>query len=181
MIDRFTQAATANRARVHGPLAAPEARAHMVRMVLDHAGGADIALPLDDATLDSLGLEERLAAAGGRLLRPDDPAWRERLPGAAVGVTGAVVAVATTGTTALAATSGTPRATSLVPPVHVCVVRTRDVVEDMTTAMDRLAGAPLPSALTWVGGPSRTSDLEMRPTFGVHGPKAVELLLLEAD
>jgi L-lactate dehydrogenase complex protein LldG len=38
----------------------------------------------------------------------------------------------------------------------------------------------MPSAVSWLGGPSRTSDLEMRTTFGVHGPKTVDVVILEA-
>jgi L-lactate dehydrogenase complex protein LldG len=36
----------------------------------------------------------------------------------------------------------------------------------------------MPSALTWIGGPSRTGDLEMITTLGVHGPRAVEIVLI---
>ncbi len=45
-------------------------------------------------------------------------------------------------------------------------------------AIARVAAGPLPSALTWIGGPSRTGDLEMIQTLGVHGPAAVEVVLV---
>jgi len=44
--------------------------------------------------------------------------------------------------------------------------------------MATIAAGALPSALTWIGGPSRTGDLEMITTLGVHGPRAVEVVLL---
>ena len=52
--------------------------------------------------------------------------------------------------------------------------------DNVADAVTRVASGPLPSALTWVGGPSRTGDLEMIQTLGVHGPAAVEVVLLES-
>ncbi|HWS46659.1 MAG TPA: LUD domain-containing protein, partial [Acidimicrobiia bacterium] len=69
----------------------------------------------------------------------------------------------------------------LVPPAHVCVVRTADVVDTLADALARLAAtaSDLPSALTFVGGPSRTGDLEMILTLGVHGPRTVDVVLVD--
>jgi L-lactate dehydrogenase complex protein LldG len=64
----------------------------------------------------------------------------------------------------------------------VCLVATGTVVATIADAIARLGSLGpdgLPSAITWIGGPSRTSDLEMRPTFGIHGPKTVEVVLVE--
>ena len=44
--------------------------------------------------------------------------------------------------------------------------------------MEDIAAGELPSALSWIGGPSRTADLEMITTLGVHGPRAVEVVLV---
>jgi L-lactate utilization protein LutC len=79
----------------------------------------------------------------------------------------------------LAAAPGSPRGTSLVPPDHVCVLRVADLVDTLADAMQTLAAGELPSALTWIGGPSRTGDLEMITTLGVHGPRTVEVVLLD--
>ena len=123
----------------------------------------------------------RRRAAGGdgiEVLLPGDAAWSERLAGAAAGITGARLAVAEPATIALAAAPGSPRATSLLPPAHVCVLRVADVVADLAGALERV-GSDLPSALTWVAGPSRTADLEMITTLGVHGPRTVDVYLVE--
>jgi L-lactate utilization protein LutC len=177
VIQSFTAAAAGNACVVHGPLPSAEAAEQVVSVVLDRADGGGVALARD-ALVDELDLAPRLARAGARLLRPHEPEWPERLADVAVGVTGSVAAVAATGTVALAATAGSPRATSLLPPVHVCLVRVGDVVAEFADAIARLGTDALPSALIWVGGPSRTSDLEMKPTLGVHGPKVVELVLV---
>src|SRR5438128_7398431 len=177
--ERFAETAAANACSVHGPLTAAGAAHHVTAIVREWAADRAVAVPEGDAIVEELELPERLEAAGIRLLRPDDPHWSARLPTAGVGITGSLLAVAATGTMAIACGPGAPRGTSLVPPAHVCLVRTRDVVAEFADAITRLAGGALPSALSWIGGPSRTADLEMRLTPGVHGPKAVDVVLID--
>lgn len=116
---------------------------------------------------------EVLAGDGAEVITPGEPSWAARLPAAGVGITGADAAAAAEGVMALRCGPTRPRATSLVPPVHLCVVPESVVEPDFEAALARaLTGRP-PSALTWIGGPSRTGDLEMRTTMGVHGPLRV--------
>ena len=61
--------------------------------------------------------------------------------------------------------------------MHVCVLRASDIVPAFADAVASFAGT-LPSALTWIGGPSRTGDLEMITTLGVHGPTVVEVVIV---
>jgi L-lactate dehydrogenase complex protein LldG len=124
------------------------------------------------------GLADALAARGIEILDPRDPEWSVRLADADAGITGALLAVVTPAAIALAAAPGSPRGTSLVPPEHVCVVRVADLVPTLADAMQTIAAGDLPSALTWIGGPSRTGDLEMITTLGVHGPRAVEVVFV---
>jgi L-lactate dehydrogenase complex protein LldG len=180
LVGRLHDALTVNRCAVTGPVAAADAPALVADLAVERAAGAAIALPTRDPAVVWLELESRLGASGAHLLHPDDPGWRQNLADAGVGVTGCLLAVAATGTLALVAGPGMPRATSLVPPAHVCIVRTGDVVAELGDAIDRIATAPLPSAVSWIGGPSRTADLEMRTTFGVHGPKTVDVVLVDA-
>jgi L-lactate dehydrogenase complex protein LldG len=176
MVESFLTAAAENACGTHGPHPADVAADVAVGLATRYATGRAVVLT-DEAIVVTLDLEARLRAEDADLLRPADPGWRTRLPDAGVAVTGCVLAVAATGSVILAAGPGTPRAASLVPPAHVCLVRSDDIVATLADAMARLAGSDPPSAWIWVGGPSRTADLEMRPTIGVHGPRSVDVVL----
>ncbi|MFH8570354.1 lactate utilization protein C [Streptomyces sp. NPDC017993] len=100
-----------------------------------------------------------------------------RLDGTDSVVTGCAVAIAETGTLVL---DGGPdqgrRRITLVPDHHICVVRAPEqVVASLPLAMGLLDPS---RPLTWISGPSATSDIELDRVEGVHGPRTLEVVLV---
>jgi L-lactate dehydrogenase complex protein LldG len=94
-------------------------------------------------------------------------------------MTGSTVAIAVTGTVVLQNVAGQGRrAVTLVPDFHLCVVRVEDVVETVPEAMERLS-ATSDLATTFFSGPSATADIEMTRIKGVHGPRFLDVVLVE--
>ena len=95
-------------------------------------------------------------------------------------LTGATLAVAQTGTIIL---SGAPaegrRALTLIPDLHVCVVGEEQIVELLPQAIAAIAGSRT-RPITFISGPSATSDIELRRVEGVHGPRDLVVLVAAA-
>ena len=114
----------------------------------------------------------------GLSVRRDSPALSVAELDTVDGVlTGCALGIAETGTIVLdTGFAQGRRAITLVPDLHVCVVREDQVVADLPDAIDALdPNRPL----TWISGPSATSDIELQRVEGVHGPRRLIVLLVE--
>lgn len=151
------------------------------------ANAATRVLTWTGAAIGVPSLERRLEAAGigadhGWL--PDDAAARaDRLTVLAdipVGITGADALLAESGSVVVVSGPGRSRLASLLPPVHVTIARTGNVhlsLQHLFEAQPALADQG--SNLVAISGPSRTADIEMTLTRGVHGPGEVHVVLID--
>jgi L-lactate dehydrogenase complex protein LldG len=113
-------------------------------------------------------------SAGFRVHRGRAP----ELPGAEVSE--ALYGVADTGSVVLASSPEEPRARSLLPFVHVSLLREDRILPGLPELFEAV-GSALPSALAIVTGPSRSADIEQTLVVGVHGPGEVHVVLLPAE
>lgn len=110
---------------------------------------------------------------------------RELLAHAGMGLSGVDYVIAETGTLVLQAVAGQMRGVSLLPPLHVAVARTSQILATLadflllTQATGQDLQQQLTSCTSFITGPSRTADIELQLTVGVHGPKELHLILLD--
>ena len=137
-------------------------------------------LPLD-AALENQGITTATIAWEETKSRAD---LREQIIQSGMGITGADYAVSETGSVVIVPRRGLSRLVSLVPPIHIALVRPPDLVATLDDVFlfrrleyYRSGGAP-DRYLNFITGPSRTADIEQRLVVGVHGPKEVHLILL---
>jgi L-lactate dehydrogenase complex protein LldG len=142
--------------------------------------GVDVARPLSRAGLEVESMPHALPPVAER------QRLRELIAHADLGVTGVDLAIAQTGTLVLRAAAGRPRSTSLLPPCHVAVFdRTvlLETLEQAGIALEAWHDGPVPAArgavINFITGPSRTADIELTLTRGVHGPKEVHAIFVD--
>ncbi|HKG39257.1 MAG TPA: LUD domain-containing protein [Conexibacter sp.] len=115
--------------------------------------------------------------AGVELIADDPPLPPRALADVDGALTGCTLAIAETGTFVLDGGPGQGRrALTLLPDLHICIVRADQVVASVPEAIARLGGSTRP--ITLVSGPSATSDIELERVEGVHGPRRLEVVLL---
>jgi L-lactate dehydrogenase complex protein LldG len=125
--------------------------------------------------------EHVVTGAGVVLMRDSPPMSPASLDRANAIITNAAVGIAETGTIILVSGVGMGRrALSLVPDVHLCVVRTDQVVATVPEAMDVL-GPQATRPITFISGGSATSDIELVRVEGVHGPRTLEVIVVAAE
>jgi L-lactate dehydrogenase complex protein LldG len=98
-----------------------------------------------------------------------------------VGVSNAQAGIAETGTLVLDSACERHRLVSLVPPVHIAIVNASAIVETLGEALTWLQkDKEISPAITFITGPSRTADIELTLTIGVHGPQELYVIVNES-
>jgi len=111
---------------------------------------------------------------------------RQHFLDAEIGISGANFAVAESGTLVLISNEGNARLTTSLPPVHIALVTTEKFVETLEEATALIkalvtasSGTRLTSYVSYITGPSRTTDIEKELITGVHGPQEVHIIILD--
>jgi L-lactate dehydrogenase complex protein LldG len=129
----------------------------------------------DPAFIPLPGLAETLASVGIKIA-PGDTTVR-------IGLTGADAALAGTGSLVLAAGPGKPRQASLVPPVHIAVITSDQIIPDLDTwaaaqHTNDYQDFRSSSNVIVISGPSRTGDIANIAVRGVHGPGTLHIIIV---
>ena len=142
--------------------------------------------------LDQLGLREWLVSTRRQVvpslkefMMAEDSLdqYKHRLLEADLGITCADYALADTGTLVLVSGDEQHRLISLLPPVHICLLDQRHIFASLTDFMAREdessqgQDSQPPCAITCITGPSRTADIELTITMGIHGPRILQVIL----
>jgi L-lactate dehydrogenase complex protein LldG len=155
-----------------------EARDYVLSLAREK--GAKLLVRWDDEELEALGVDDPLKEEGVEVAvwwGLDD--FREVAGGADIGLTTAEWAVAETGSLILTGGPGRGRTVALLPPTHVAVVPVERLLSTVPEAIEKYAGAEgLPANVCLHTGPSRSGDIEMSLTIGMHGPGDVRVVLV---
>lgn len=188
LADRFQAELERLSGHVHRATAAAEV-ASIITQILADAGLVGTVVRWTDPALDSLGLDAALQAAGHTVIPfAHGQSGREQVLAAEqaiAGITGVDAAVAETGTLVLGSAAiglvgglGRGRSVSLLPPIHIAVLRKEQIVYSSLSVFQRLASGPLPSQVIFASGPSRSADIENDLSIGVHGPGALHVIII---
>ena len=123
--------------------------------------------------------ESEISKGNGASLRSS---YQRALMAASLGVTSADYAIADTGTLVLVSGNEQHRLISLLPPTHLCLLDSSRVVANLSSLLACVSGEyqrskTPPLAMTFITGPSRTADIELTLTVGVHGPCQQHILI----
>jgi L-lactate dehydrogenase complex protein LldG len=185
LVERFDAELTAIAGRVHRAATVGDATDAIVAVCREH--GVSRVLGWAPQWIGVPGLHDALAAAGIDVDEGWLPDGGERtgrlaeLDPVRVGITGAFAGIAGSGTIAVVSGPGRPRLASLLVPVHLAVLRADCLYPSLAALLAAHANVVEEgSNLVLITGPSRTADIEMTLTRGVHGPGEIHVILLGA-
>ena len=137
-----------------------------------------------------MNLPEQLGAQGFSIFMPDAVSANHeqiaaRLANCGVGLTAADYAIAETGTIVLSSDEPNALLVSLLPPVHIALVRSSQIAASLDEVISRIGKERIgrmdaSRSVTLITGPSRTSDVELVLSIGVHGPKELHVIIIDS-
>lgn len=190
LIDTLCAAATPINLAVHVAATTAEASAIIANLAagIDTEWGGDKQIVMHDhPLLHDLQLGEAMQARNITLHcagETDEQNTRTTTIASYIGITSAQWCVADSATIVLETSPQQPRATSLVPSVHIAVIRQNQILSSLPELYAQLAlraseGEELPSSITYISGPSKTADIEACMVHGAHGPREMHLVVIQ--
>lgn len=184
LVERFKQKYELLAGHVHVCAAVEEAVSAVVKVCRDSEAARVAVGEFGDGLSDPV--IAGLSSAGFEVYGPEFRG--EELPHgidrAAVGVSGPAFAIAESGTLVEFATNDAYRLVSTLPRVHVGVFCEQDLIETLRESGPRVKAYfdanPENATVTFISGPSRTADIEMKLTLGVHGPEVAHAVIVRA-
>ncbi len=176
LYDRFKTSAELLSAEVHRAANVEEARQLVTQIIKDLATPKVVYAPSE--LIDALDVKAIGQAAGVTMTAEN---LRQQAADAGLGISQLDYAIAEIGTLAGNANSIESRMVSILPPIHMALIKTKNILpnllETIATYNEKLG--ELPRYLTFVSGPSRTSDIERVLTIGVHGPGRLIIVFID--
>jgi iron-sulfur cluster protein len=131
-------------------------------------------------------LDRTVPADAAEIVRLARQEMRKHFIQADIGISGANLAIAESGTLVIVSNEGNVRLATTLPPVHIALVTTEKFVETLEEAAVLLktltvasSGKKLTSYVSFITGPSSTTDIEKENIVGVHGPREVHIVILD--
>jgi L-lactate utilization protein LutC len=161
--------------------------ADRIAAICESLDATELALSGSDL-LAEMTLADQLTARGRSLFVPDETLPHEqlvsRLAGCGAGLTAVEYAIAETGTLVLSSDESNALLVSLLPPIHIALLKVGRIRASLDEVIRQLAveriGRVDPSrSVSFITGPSRTSDVELTLSIGVHGPKELHVIILD--
>lgn len=184
LIARFTEEATAVSAQVH-----QSSSAQVFERIREICAATEQEVAISGAFIfGELNLPAALTALGCSTFDTRSHASEHedlvgRLAKCGVGITGADYGIAETGTVVLSSDEKNALLVSLLPPIHIAVLRSSQIVAGLDEVISKLGEERIGRidacrSASFITGPSRTSDVELTLSIGVHGPKELHLIIV---
>jgi L-lactate dehydrogenase complex protein LldG len=172
LVDRFVEQSR----RLDSDIHMPSSQAEAIQLVLELLGEERRVCSWAFDQIPLPGLEGAFTAHGIQVVEGRDAT----LP---VGITGADAALASTGSLVLQTGKGKARLTSLLPPVHIAVIRRNQILIDLedwiaTIRQQGLGTFREAASVMIISGPSRTADIAMQTIMGMHGPGELHIIIV---
>lgn len=157
-------------------------REYLSKVTIEHDSKSCIVW--ETALIEQLKVTEYLKSKSLRVIKSHD---KKQLARADIGITEADYAIADSGTLVLFTNPHKPRLVSLIAPIHVAILDSKKIVPNIFELFRILKyksdaeihSKNIMSCISFITGPSRTADIELNLTLGVHGPKEVHILIYD--